>query len=445
FAAFHLATTGRTDGCAGGRYGILASGRITDTAPVTRNGRLGTHTKSQLMGAFLVNFHARATSRDQVAEALRHVPAVDGWVAVSKRGWVAFWDRQSSDQNIDRIRSIGEDISRLLQTATIAFLVHDSDVFCYWLYDCGEQLDKYYCCPGYWGEDAIDRKPLFGNCEVLAKYCRAGTHPRQLEKLLAPIAPQGLAAAVVPAFRFAEDRLLQLATMLGLDEDQVMTDCGDIGREVHPAELGAIRIGAGEQLEQDTNVAEQPSRNPCWEMPPAPLHEAAAGNDIAAIERLITSGADINEIPHGYTCTALALASSQGEPATIRKLVSLGADLQKKGRDGATPLRFAVQSSQIENIRTLVELGADIHEYDPKIGTLLHVATVQCSARVVRVLLDLGLDPRGEHSQGITPLRGVMLQLQRLRQAHSGQESAVLPAIADRIRELEELERIMTN
>ena len=178
--------------------------------------------------------------------------------------------------------------------------------------------------------------------------------------------------------------------------------------------------------------------------PSAPLHRAAAKNDVAVIEQLIAAGRDIDEIPRGYTVTALAVAASEGTPATIRKLVELGADLQNKGHDGATPLRFAVQSSQGQNIRTLVELGAEIDEYDPTVGTLLHVAVLQSSADVVRLLMELGLDPKRKNHRGITPLDGAQAQLRGLHQAESMMRGASVPAIADHIRELEELERIMT-
>ena len=152
-----------------------------------------------------------------------------------------------------------------------------------------------------------------------------------------------------------------------------MIDYNDIGREVRADELGAIRIG---QRPEPESGKDDDGIVPYDLMPSAPLHEAAARNDLAAIEQLIAAGWDVDEIPHGYTVTALAVAAFEGMPTTIRKLVELGADPQKKGHDGATPLRFAVQSSHAQNVRTLVELEQTSMSTIPR---LERCCTWQCS------------------------------------------------------------------
>src|SRR5262245_35327875 len=169
---------------------------------------------------------------------------------------------------MDRIQSIAEYTSQELQAPVIAFLVHDSDVLCYWLYDCGKQLDEYNSCPGYWGDDdEVDEESLAADCNRLLKYCRPGTDPSELEKLLAQWLRADVASGVMPSYTYAEDRLRELAPLLGLPEQFVMTDYNDIGRDMPPEEVGAIWVGSGEQAASDDT--DDDDADP--KLPPAPL------------------------------------------------------------------------------------------------------------------------------------------------------------------------------
>ena len=163
------------------------------------------------MGAFLVNFHVRCDSAQCVAGALRRLPGVEAWIAGPHGDWVTFWESQASQQNSDRIQYIAEHVSRNLDTSLIAFLVHDSDVLCYWLYDCGTRLDEYSSSLGYWGNDAIDDKPSAVHCRVLVKYCGPGTNLGELERILTQQSRAGIAAGPMPGCPFAEMRLTQIA------------------------------------------------------------------------------------------------------------------------------------------------------------------------------------------------------------------------------------------
>jgi ankyrin repeat/SOCS box protein 2 len=222
-----------------------------------------------------------------------------------------------------------------------------------------------------------------------------------------------------------------------------MTDYNDIGGEVRPEELGASWIGSGERPDVNSSTGDETDLYP--QMPPGPLHAAVARDDIAAIERLVAEGADVNAIPHGYTVTALGFAASQATAATVRKLVALGADLHKRGREGATPLRLAVQSGQVEKIRTLVDLGANIDEYDTQIGTLLHVAvTMQVSPDIIHLLLEVGVDAERKNAAGFTALHAVQSQLAGLRQLQGMLMGVAVPTMTDQINALESIERILS-
>lgn len=399
------------------------------------------------MGAFLVNFHVRTDSSERVCEALREAPVEHGWMAAGGEGWVSFWDEAASTQNADRIESLAGHVSDALQAPVIAFLVHDSDILCYWLYDAGKLLDQYNSCPGYWDEmisgddlteDLADEASLAADCEVLARYCLAGTDPRRLEELLAQWTRAAMESGEMGKFVFEDERLRQLAQFLGLDQRVVSTDYGDFDRELSPDDIEAVWVGAGEPPERGLSPA-----GGGWTvtLPPTPLYDAAIGDDTATIERLVAEGADINAISHPYAFTALAMAAGQASPATLRRMVALGADVHKSG--GATPLRCAVQAGRPDNVRVLAELGADVHESVREVGSLLHVAVLHVAPEVVRVLLELGVDPVRENARGHTPLRAVQFQLTGMRQALRMVGGRSMPELTEHLAKLEEIERLL--
>lgn len=397
------------------------------------------------MGAFLVNFHARTSSIERVSESLKQIPVENAWVAGARGNWISFWEQIASSQETGRIQQIAEHVSQSLTSPVIAFLVHDSDILCYWLYDAGKLLDKYNSWPCYWSnDDTIDEESLAADCEILAKYCQPGTDSHKLETLLTQATRASIAAGNMRVFALAEDGLAQLATLLGLDEGVVLTDYNDFGRDVSPEELRATWAGSAEQPKQDSLVEGDSETTLRLAMPPSPLYDAAAEDDVVTIEELVADGADINEIHSLYTCTALAVAAGQGTPATIRTLVELGADLHKKGRGGPTPLRVAVQAGLVENIRTLVELGANVNEFDPQTGTLLHWALMCSTPEAIHVLLELGADRERKNAAGFTPLHSVQIQLEGLRKVRAMLGDKHVPAFDDQFRELEEAERILT-
>ena len=102
---------------------------------------------------------------------------------------------------------------------------------------------------------------------------------------------------------------------------------------------------------------------------------AAKSDRVAAIERLVQLGADVDADP--YRGTPLTWAACNGRVAAIRRLVGLGADANRRGTfggpdhgQGVTALHLAAQSGQSEAVETLLELGAE-----PTIRDDLHGGT----------------------------------------------------------------------
>jgi ankyrin repeat protein len=118
----------------------------------------------------------------------------------------------------------------------------------------------------------------------------------------------------------------------------------------------------------------QPSDDP-QEILDEALVWAAKSDRVAAIERLVELGANLDADP--YRGTPLSWAACNGRLVAIRCLVELGADVNARGTfggpdhgQGVTALHLAAGSGLAEAVETLLELGAD-----PTIQDDLHGGT----------------------------------------------------------------------
>ena len=108
------------------------------------------------MGLFCVNLHFRTTDDKALSDALGRRGVSRYRVVPAKSGWTSLYEEQASEQDDRRIRDLAGGLSEDLQVPAIAFLVHDSDIACYWLFDGGRLLDEYNSCPDYFDDGATD-------------------------------------------------------------------------------------------------------------------------------------------------------------------------------------------------------------------------------------------------------------------------------------------------
>jgi ankyrin repeat protein len=118
------------------------------------------------------------------------------------------------------------------------------------------------------------------------------------------------------------------------------------------------------------------------------LHLACHLGRPAIVERLIREGANVNAVcvwndlnlhpdEHDNECTPLydvARASLPDGPTIIQMLVAAGADPNKAGERGGTPLEEAAGSGHLETVKALVECGAEVNQRIARGRTALYDA-----------------------------------------------------------------------
>ena len=159
-----------------------------------------------------------------------------------------------------------------------------------------------------------------------------------------------------------------------------------------------------------------------------PLHICSAFNNVKAIKALISSGADLEErtregakpSPHGRV-TALHMAAQYSNFEAAKLLLEAGADVNSRAQlpkpnGGATPMFFAVccvhaASASPKLVSLLLEAGADVTlkvAFDDGEGSGLglyfdsvlghYTSCDGARAEVVKTLLDAGADPNGQET-----------------------------------------------
>lgn len=117
-----------------------------------------------------------------------------------------------------------------------------------------------------------------------------------------------------------------------------------------------------------------------------PLHMASSPQSAAV---LLDHGADIAATDRTGK-SALHLAASRGDTATMTLLLSRGAAKEAVSRIGETPLHLAASAGHCATVQTLLDNGANIEALNNDIETPLHLAALQGHTNVIRLLLDRG-------------------------------------------------------
>jgi uncharacterized protein len=93
-----------------------------------------------------------------------------------------------------------------------------------------------------------------------------------------------------------------------------------------------------------------------------PESDSALDGQIACIESLVKSGAQINAATSQQGDTPLMLAAARSNTALISRMLSLGASVHAKTRLGMTALFQASLSGRTENVQSLINAGANSND-----------------------------------------------------------------------------------
>src|SRR3954465_13833429 len=154
------------------------------------------------MGGHYGSIHVRTEDRDEVrvaVERLGHNRAHRFLIAPLIGGWVTIFPEHNGQDS-----TVGDALAKVLKDKTLIHcLVHDDDIFAYWLFEMGTVLATYNSCPDYFGE--TNPPPRGGNARDLLHLLKDPNKVNELQALLDR-----------ERFDFELERQDQFAALLGL-------------------------------------------------------------------------------------------------------------------------------------------------------------------------------------------------------------------------------------
>jgi ankyrin repeat protein len=135
------------------------------------------------------------------------------------------------------------------------------------------------------------------------------------------------------------------------------------------------------------------------------LHRAVERDDIAAVERLLTSGADA-KAANRYGVTPLHVAATNGSVRMIERLLAAGADPNAAIPSGETVLMTAARTGRPDALKALLVRGANVQARERLKGqTALMWAAAENNAEAIPVLVEAGASVSDRSKSGsFTPL-----------------------------------------
>ncbi len=361
------------------------------------------------MGTFVGNVHVRTSDAAALERVLDDLGARNRRVTDARGGWVSVYEERCSTQDEEYIAALAKDVSARTKAPAIGFLLHDSDVLRYWLYDAGDEKDTFDSWPGYAEDDDDGPEPEGGDSDALVPYCVEGTTTDAID------------AALAEDPTFAEDKLVAVAGFLGIDSERALDDFRN------PGKGGGDDAMAGALLDQLNKAFAPP---PGVSAGAKELVSAATNGDVAAVRACLARGDDVD---------GLGMA-----PFPTRGLSMPGVKLPDIA---ATPLHAALMAKKADVVDVLLAAGAALdRQSPPHFGSALHTAAGMGEPALVRKLLDAGADPKARKSAtGATPLA----ELQAAKGAFAGMEAMLQMLPAELRKELpspaqyEECERLL--
>jgi hypothetical protein len=123
------------------------------------------------VGSFYVNYAVRSADQAAVVKSLKGRSA---YVTPVKDGALVVTDEAAEEQDPDKVREVGELLSKSCKTPVLAVLNHDDDMLWYGLFDGGRLTDEYNSAPAYF--DGGNDPPSGGDARKLcAAFGRAGS------------------------------------------------------------------------------------------------------------------------------------------------------------------------------------------------------------------------------------------------------------------------------
>ena len=338
------------------------------------------------MGASFTNYQVRAKSASTVKKAFEPLVKSRAYVSPAKNSWVTIYDESSDNQDETTLHLIASNLSKTLKTTVFAFLVHDSDVAVYWLYQNGALADAFNSAPDYFDDDVDDktRSDLRGRTDVLLPLCFTGTTREQIEALIHPPDEFPLMAECI---------LVDLAKLIGIDDVRIglgFTYFDKEGEEIIADASEFEPIGKGAKQKKAPVSNSSPQAN----VPVFDMFSLAIG--------MLTKCWDGEQEKMAETFGKMLAATGQKSDGLLKKMNSQfdrGAkDMLKQSQLADRPTFEELKAARDSGTEALAELL--VKRTPNQLGSIADGAIQSKLEKFISALLAHGMDPNTKNQHG---------------------------------------------
>ena len=139
----------------------------------------------------------------------------------------------------------------------------------------------------------------------------------------------------------------------------------------------------------------------------SPAFGALTTGRIEILKRLLAYDPSLISLATVSGATLLHAAAQIGKMPSVELLISLGADVDAKKKDGTSPLAGAAALGHVEVVKRLSDAGASLDARNGFGATALHLACNSKQLKMAIMLLECGAEPNAADSDRISPLQSL--------------------------------------
>jgi hypothetical protein len=170
------------------------------------------------MGTFYTNIVINKVQQNAVADYLKKQDYT-AYVSPTIKDFTFIYPKVTEDQDTKVIIKFTKSLSKKFKCGALASLVHDSDIYMYWLFENGKEIDTYNSCPHYFDEDnGDDPTPSGGNATKLCSALNKKPSVTRVQDIFDQVKRESLGDGDAEEYLFAENIHLELARALDMPE-----------------------------------------------------------------------------------------------------------------------------------------------------------------------------------------------------------------------------------
>jgi hypothetical protein len=187
------------------------------------------------MGLFYTNVILYKAKQQQIADFLNKQKRI-AYVSPTIGNFTVVYDKETEDQDTRVLEKLAGLLTKKFRCKALASLVHDSDIYMYWLFGDGKLIDTYNSLPGYFDSAPAIPIPEGGDG---SKLCTAFEKPNALLEVehIFELVKQSNLGTETDKYLSGEDIHAELVRILGMPSFSSFTGYYTLENTDLPAEL----------------------------------------------------------------------------------------------------------------------------------------------------------------------------------------------------------------